>query len=204
MKVLVVGASGLIGKAVVQDLERDHQVIQASHRRSKLSVDIKDEHSVQALFEAVGKVDAIIATTGSVHFGPLQTMRAEDFGQGLQDKLLGQVRLALIGQHYLNEGGSITLTTGIISEEPIRDGSNAAAVNAGLEGFVRAAAPELPSRRINVVSPTVLTEALEHYANSFPGFDSVPALKVAAAYRRSVEGIQTGRIYRVGWVRDAR
>lgn len=203
MKVLVVGASGLIGKAVVQELQNDHEVLQASHQRSKLSVDIRDEHSVRKLFESVGKVDAIIATAGRVHFGPLQTLSAEDFQLGLQDKLLGQVRLALIGQHYLNEGGSITLTTGIISDEPIRDGVNATAVNAGLEGFVRAAAGELPGRRINVVSPTVLTEALEHYGSSFPGFESVPAMKVAAAYRRSVEGIQTGRVYRVGWVRDA-
>lgn len=127
-------------------------------------------------------------------------MRAEDFASGLNDKLLGQVRLSLIGQHYLNDGGSITLTSGIIGSEPIAQGVNATAVNAALEGFVRAAACELPrGLRINVVSPTVLRESVEKYGAFFPGFESVPAARAALAYRRSVYGVQTGRTFTVGY-----
>ena len=127
-------------------------------------------------------------------------MTASQFNLGLQDKLLGQIRLALVGQHFLRDGGSITLVSGIVAQEPIAQGVNATTVNAGLEGFVRATACELPRGiRINLISPTVLSESLAAYGDFFPGFPSVPAAAVAQAYRRSIEGVQTGRIYPVGY-----
>lgn len=198
MKILVVGASGVVGRAVVAALADRHEVIGAGRSHGDPRVDITSDASVQSLFESVGLVDAIVSTAGGLFFGPLATMRPADFNQGLQDKLLGQVRLALLGQHLLRDGGSITLTTGIVAEEPIRQGANASAVNAAVEGFVRAAAIELPrGLRINAVSPTVLTESLAGYGPFFPGFESVPAARVALAYVRSVEGPQSGRVYRV-------
>ena len=198
MKVLVIGGSGTIGKAVVKELEERHDVVKVGKHSGDFQVDITDAQSVAALFEHVGRVDAIIATTGSLHFGPMAETTAEQFNIGLQDKLLAQVRLALVGQHFLNDGGSITLTSGIVSDEPIRQGSNATAVNAAVEGFARAAAIELPrGLRINAVSPTIVTESSAIYGPFFPGFETVPAARVALAYRRSVEGPQTGRVYRV-------
>lgn len=197
MKVLVIGATGTIGRAVVATLCAHHDIIQASRTNGDLTVDITDDASVQTMFAKLGSVDAIISATGNLHFGHLAETRPAQFDVGLQDKLLGQVRVALIGQHHLNEGGSITLTSGIVADEPIRQGSNATTVNAAIEGFVRAAAVELPNRRINAVSPTVLTESWDSYGPFFSGFESVPAARVALAYRRSVEGPQTGRVYRV-------
>jgi len=199
MKVLVVGATGAVGSAVAQALaERGHEVVRAGRTRGDLQVDITSDASVEALYAAVGRVDAIVSAAGGLFFGPLAEMRPADFNIGLQDKLLGQVRLALLGQHVLADGGSITLTTGIVADEPIRQGANATAVNSGVEGFVRAAAIELPrGLRINAVSPTVLTESLPDYGSFFPGFESVSAARSAQAYVRSVEGPQTGRVYRV-------
>ena len=200
MKIIVIGATGTLGRAVVAELGQDNEVISVGLTHGDLQVDLTRDESVEALFAQTGRVDAIIATTGSLFFGPLTAMRAEDFASGLNDKLLGQVRLSLIGQHYLNDGGSITLTSGIIGSEPIAQGVNATAVNAALEGFVRAAACELPrSLRINVVSPTVLSESVEKYGAFFPGFESVPAARAALAYRRSVYGVQTGRTFTVGY-----
>ncbi|MDF2624218.1 MAG: short chain dehydrogenase [Kosakonia cowanii] len=200
MKIIVIGATGTLGRAVVAELGQDDEVISVGLTHGELQVDLTRDESVEALFAQTGRVDAIIATTGSLFFGPLTAMRAEDFASGLNDKLLGQVRLALIGQHYLNDGGSITLTSGIIGSEPIAQGVNATAVNAALEGFVRAAACELPrGLRINVVSPTVLRESVEKYGAFFPGFESVPAARAALAYRRSVYGVQTGRTFTVGY-----
>lgn len=198
MKILLVGASGTLGQAIARHLGARHQVIGAGRNSGEQRVDLRDDASVTALFAAVGRVDAIVAATGSVHFGPLAEMSAAQFDSGLQDKLLGQIRLALIGQRHLNDGGSITLTTGILAEQPIRLGSNATAVNAAVEGFVRAAACELPrGLRINAVSPTVLSEAWDAYADFFPGFEPVPAARAALAYQRSIEGVQTGQIYKV-------
>lgn len=200
MKIIVIGATGTLGRAVVAELGQDNEVISVGLTHGELQVDLTRDESVEALFAQTGRVDAIIATTGSLFFGPLTAMRAEDFAFGLNDKLLAQVRLSLIGQHYLNDGGSITLTSGIIGSEPIAQGVNATAVNAALEGFVRAAACELPrGLRINVVSPTVLSESVEKYGAFFPGFESVPAARAALAYRRSVYGVQTGRTFTVGY-----
>ena len=200
MKIIVIGASGTVGRAVAQELNQRHEVIRVGRTQGDYQVDITSQQSVQSLFEKIGQVDAIVSPTGNLFFGPLATMTDRDFNQGLQDKLLGQIRLALTGQHYLNDGGSITLISGIVAHEPIAQGVNATTVNAGLEGFVRAAACELPRGiRINLISPTVLTESAAAYDGFFPGFASVPAASVAQAYRRSVEGVQSGRIYRVGY-----
>lgn len=200
MKIVIVGASGTVGRAVTEALSRKHEVIRVGRTQGDYQVDITTQESVVALFEKVGRVDAIVSATGNLFFGPLSTMTDEDFNQGLQNKLLGQIRLALTGQHFLNDGGSITLISGIIAHEPISQGANAATINAGLEGFVRAAACELGrGLRINLISPTVLSESAAAYDDFFPGFESVPAATVANAYRRSVEGIQTGRTYKVGY-----
>ncbi|MBA7845193.1 short chain dehydrogenase [Klebsiella sp. RHBSTW-00484] len=200
MKIIIIGASGTVGRAVAQELSQRHEVIRVGRTQGDYQVDITSQESVQSLFENIGRIDAIVSATGNLFFGPLETMTDRDFNQGLQDKLLGQVRLALTGQHYLNDGGSITLISGIVAHEPIAQGVNATTVNAGLEGFVRAAACELPRGiRINLISPTVLSESAEAYDGYFPGFESIPAARVAQTYRRSVEGVQTGRIYKVGY-----
>ena len=194
MKILLVGASGTLGQAVARQLGQQHQILAAGRSSGELRVDLTDDASVAELFARTGPVDAVISTAGKLHFGPLQQMTPAQFNLGLQDKLLGQVRLALAAQHHLNSGGSITLTSGIVSAQPIRDGVNATAVNAALEGFVRAAALELLPRglRINVVSPNVLIESMAAYGPYFPGFEAVSAQRAALAFQRAVEGIQSG------------
>lgn len=197
MKILVIGASGTVGQGIVNELSRDNQVIRVGKTRGDYQVDLTSEESVRALFAQTGNVDAVISATGGVHFGPLSEMTSEQFNSGLQDKLMGQVRLVLIGKEFVNPGGSFTLTTGILAQQPIRAGVNATAVNTALEGFVFAAANELSGLRINAVSPTVLTEALDSYGPFFPGFESASASRVALAYRRSVDGVESGKVYRV-------
>jgi len=197
MRILLVGAHGTLGRAIAQELS-EHEIVGAGRNSGDVRVDLGDDASVAALFAATGRVDAVIAATGNVHFGALDTMTAAQFDSGLQDKLLGQVRLALAAQHHVNDGGSITLTTGILAEQPIRAGANATAVNAGVEGFVRAAACELKrGLRINVVSPNVLRESWDAYRDYFPGFEAVPAARAALAYRRSIDGVESGRVYKV-------
>ncbi len=197
MKILLVGASGTLGRAIASTLSH-HELLAAGRRSADYPVDLTDETSVQALFGRTGRVDAIVSAAGALHFGPLATMTPEQFAIGLNDKLLGQVRLALLGQHHLNDGGSITLTSGIVSEQPIRAGANASAVNRALEGFVQGAACELPrGLRINAVSPSVLSESMQEYGPFFPGFEPVPAARAALAYQRSVEGVQSGQTFKV-------
>ena len=119
-KILLIGATGAIGQAVAKNLGARHQLVTAGRSSGDHRVDLTSDSSVAALLDKVGKVDAIISAAGNLHFGPITEMTAEQFNVGLQDKLLGQVRLALQGQRYLNDGGSITLTAGVLSIEPIR------------------------------------------------------------------------------------
>jgi len=196
-KVLLVGATGTLGRAVHAALAPRHEVIAAS-RRGKRKVDITDVSSIRRLFAAIGKVDAIACAAGGVHYAPLAEMTDELYAIGLRDKLMGQVNLALIGCDYLEDGGSITLITGILGEQPIREGTSASMVNGALEAFVRAAAVELPrGLRINAVCPNVFAESMADYAPFFRGFEPIPVARAALAFSRSIEGAQTGQVYRV-------
>ena len=199
-KVVVIGATGTLGRAITTELKLRHEVIEVGTTRGAHRVDSTNPESIEQLFREIGKVDAIVTATGKVHFGPLPDMTVEQFWVGLRDKLMGQINVVLLGQQYLNDGGSFTLTSGIIGDEPIREGANATTVNMALEGFVRGSAIELPRGiRINLVSPTVLEESMDAYAPYFRGFEPVSAARAALAYSRSVEGAQTGRVYRVGY-----
>ena len=198
MKIIVVGGTGTLGCAVVKELLKRHTVIVAAHQHGDVRVDITDIHSIEKMFQSIGKFDALVATTGSVHFGLLQEMTSDQFQMGLQSKLMGQVNLVLRGLDYINDAGSFTLTSGVLAVDPIRQGSSASMVNGALESFVKAAAIEMTNNiRINVVSPTVLTESMNVYADYFRGFESVPATRAALAFSKSVEGAQTGQVYRV-------
>lgn len=195
MDIIVIGGNGLIGSAVVAELSQRHQVRIAGRAGGDLVCDIKSDQSIRKMFEKAGNVDAVVMTTGTVHFAKLSEMNPEKYEIGLQDKLMGQVKVVLIGCNYLQDRGSFTLTSGILAVDPILTGSSASMVNGGLEAFTRAVAIEMPrSIRINCISPTRITEA-ESYASSFRGFQPVPAARTALAYSKSVEGLQTGQIY---------
>jgi NAD(P)-dependent dehydrogenase (short-subunit alcohol dehydrogenase family) len=198
MKVLIVGAAGTIGQFIVKELAPRHEIIEAGKSSGQYQVDITSQESVRQLFNKTSNVDAIIAVAGNVHWGPLKDMTEEQFRLGLNEKLMGQVNLTLIGQQFLNDGGSITLTSGSLSHDPHFGGAAFTTVNSAIDGFVRGAAVELDrDRRINSVSPNVLKESWHLYGAGVPGTAPVPGEKVALAYRKSVEGHQTGQTYKV-------
>lgn len=200
MKIIIVGGTGTIGKAVVKELAQRHEVIVAGHSSGDVQVNALDRKSIENMYKSIGKFDAVISTIGKLEIAALTDMTQEKYFVGLSDKLMGQVNLVLAGIPFINDNGSFTLTSGILSHDPVRLGSSASMVNGALDSFVKAAAIEMPRGiRINVVSPTVLTEAMDTYAPYFRGFEPVPGARVAQAYSKSVEGAQTGQVYRVGW-----
>lgn len=198
MRVLIIGASGIIGRAVVAELGGRHELLTAGRTTGELKVDITSPGSIRAMFEHAGRVDAVVSTAGKVKFAPFETMAADDYQIGIKDKLMGQVNLVLIGREFVSDGGSFTLTTGVLDHDPIRMGTSASMVNGAVNAFVLAAAIEMPrGLRINAVSPGVIQEAMEGYAPFFRGFEPVPAARAALAYAKSVEGARTGQVYRV-------
>lgn len=193
MKVMVIGATGTIGRAVVEQLSLRHEVVKVGHKRGDFRVDIGSSDSIKKLYEAVGSVDAVVSAAGVAKFAPLDQLTEDDFLLSANNKLMGQVNLVRIGSRYLRDNGSFTVTSGVLSRQPMKGSAAISLVNAGLEGFVRAAAIELPrGLRVNAVSPGWVKETLEAMGmDSAPG---MPAKQVALAYVESVEGTRRGEV----------
>lgn len=191
MKILVVGGTGTIGRAVVATLRPQHEIVVAGHTSGDVQVDLADPSSIEALFETVGDVDAVVSCAGEAAFGALGNLSDDDFVLGLSNKLMGQVNLVRRGIDRVRDAGSFTLTSGVLSQEPTPGSVAISLVNAGVEGFVRAAALELPRGvRVNVVSPPWISETLAQMDRD-PS-EGLPAATVADAYAVSVEGTQSG------------
>jgi NAD(P)-dependent dehydrogenase (short-subunit alcohol dehydrogenase family) len=197
MKILVIGASGLIGKGVADELAKKHEVIRAS-RKGDVQVDVNNPNSIKEMYEKVGKLDAVAFAAGKVPFKPLSELTRDDFVTGLTDKAIGQIDLVLKGINCLSDGGSFTLMSGVLAREAILTGSVASAANGAIESFVMAASVELPRGiRINSISPNVLVES-PGYHDYFPGFEQVKLADVVRLYVKSIEGPQTGQVYKLG------
>ena len=197
MRILVVGGTGTVGRAAIAGLRKGHEIITAGRKNGDILVDLMDEDSVASMYEKLGRVDAVVATTGHSHFGPVADMTPTQFLDGLKDKVMGQINLVLLGMGNVNDGGSFTLTSGILSHEPIRQGSNAAACDGAIDSFVIGAAIEMPRGiRINAVSPGLLEGAAQKYDGYFPGHRAVSNQEVGLAFAKSIEGAVTGQIIR--------
>jgi NAD(P)-dependent dehydrogenase (short-subunit alcohol dehydrogenase family) len=198
MKLLVIGGNGTIGKKVVVHFSKTHEIIIGGRTSGDVTVDIADSGSIKAMFESVGKIDAILCIAGEAKWAPFNSLTEDDYDIGLRSKLMGQVNLVRIGQDYLNTGGSFTLTTGILADYPVVMTTSAAMVNGGIHSFVKAAALELKNElRINVVSSGLVEDAVEKYEDYFPGHNPIPMKKVINGYVKSVEGKGTGEIIRM-------
>ncbi len=193
MKVIVIGATGTIGKAIVQAIGSRHEVIPASFSKSAIKVDISDSRSIREMFRATGRVDAVISAAGLAKFGPMTSLMDEDFALGLNNKLMGQVNVVRLGMDYINDGGSFTLTSGILSRKPMKGSAAISLVNAALEGFGRAAALEMPRGiRVNIVSPNWVIDTLKAF-NMDPSIGT-PVEVVAQAYVRALDGSMNGQV----------
>lgn len=198
MRVLLIGAEGTVGKAAKAALAH-HDIVTAGRSSGDIRVDLTDTKSIAAMFAKVGKIDAVVACTGHTHFGPLATMTPEQFMKGINDKLMGQINLVLIGKDHVNDNGSFTLTSGVLDRDPIRQGVNGSAVNGALSGFAMAAAIEMPRGiRINVVSPGLLQAAVKKYDGYFPGHRPVSDEEVGLGYVKAVDGPHTGETIEIG------
>lgn len=194
MRILVIGATGHIGSVVTATLtSHGHDVLPAS-RSSDLGVDITDPASIEALFDTVGEVDAVVVASGSAPFAPVTELTRDDYLAAFTAKALPQLDVARIALGRIRDGGSITLTSGVLAREPIATGAAAAVANGALESFVVTAAAEAPRGiRINAVSPNVLESSADLHA-LFAGQRPVPDAEIGRAYALAVEGLVRGRV----------
>ncbi len=193
MKIVIIGSTGTIGRAVFDALSSNHDIVRVGNRGGDFQVDISSTESVKILYQRVGSFDALVSAAGLAKFGAMAELADEDYSLGLNHKLMGQINLVRLGIEHINDNGSFTLTSGLLAREPMPGSAAISTVNAGLNGFTRAAALELPRGiRINVVSPIWVKETMEKMAMDTAG--GMSAEDTARAYVESVEGSRNGEV----------
>ncbi|MBA4852408.1 short chain dehydrogenase [Emticicia sp. BO119] len=194
MKIIIVGATGTMGTHLAGVFEKEHEVIKAASHGGDIQVDITSTESIKYFFKQVGTFDALISTAGPTYVGPWKTLTEKEFRKGVEGKMMGQINLVLIGQHYIKPKGSFTLISGALTYEPQLNFANASAANGAVDAFVRAAAIELGNGiRINAVSPTVIENSPQYFPY-FPGDIPVTMQQLEYGFRKSVFGANTGQI----------
>ncbi len=194
MRIIIVGASGTMGSYLSAAFEKDHQLVKVNSKGGDLQVDITSPESIERMYKQAGSFDALICTAGPTYVGPWKTLTDKEFRKGVEGKMMGQINLVLIGQHYINSKGSFTLITGALTYEPQLHFANASAANGAVEAFVRAAAIELENGiRINAVSPTVIEDSPQYFP-FFPGDIPVTMKQLEYGFRKSVFGAITGQV----------
>lgn len=202
MKILVIGGTGTIGKRIVEHFSKDHQVLVAGRSSKDYPIDIADTRSIKNLFKKIkkssGKLDAIICAAGEAKWAPFKDLSETDFHIGLRSKLMGQVNVVRYGRKCLKKKGSITLTTGVLADDPVYQTTSAAMVNGGVHSFVQAVALEMKKkRRVNVVSSGAVMDSYSKYESYFPGHPPIEMHKMMHGYVRSVLGRGTGQVIRI-------
>lgn len=186
MKILIIGATGAIGKIVTPALAKKHEVITAGRNSGDILVDISSAFSIKAMFNLVKNIDACVCVAGDSHTGDLATLTEENLNLGIKNKLIGQANLVLIGQNYLNDNGSFTLTTGKMGDKPAKNAAGKAIVNGGINSFMMAASLEMPrGLRINVVSPSKISD--------------IPVNDLINGYLKSIENDTNGEIIKINY-----
>jgi len=197
MRILIIGGNGTIGKKVSERLSDKHDVIIAGRSSGDVTVDFSDSTSIKEMFDKVGKLDSIVAIAGEAKWDKFENLSEDDFYIGIKSKLMGQVNTVRIGKEYLNPKGSITLSTGILADDPVDMTTSAAMVNGAIHSFIKAVALELEGIRINAVCSDLVEDSYEKYKDYFPGNTPVPMKKIVNGYLKCIEGKITGRIIRI-------
>lgn len=186
MKILLIGANGEIGKILYPALAKNHEIILAGRNSGDFRIDLSDSNSIEKLFEEIKNIDACICVAGDCYTGDLLSLDEKKLNIGIENKLLGQINLVLIGQKYLNDNGSFTLTSGKMADKPVKNNISKAIVNGGINSFVLAASLELERGiRINAISPAKVSD--------------IPIQDLINAYNKSVQGIINGEIIKVNY-----
>jgi NAD(P)-dependent dehydrogenase (short-subunit alcohol dehydrogenase family) len=165
--VLVVGRGGGLARAVVLAAQAaGADVIAAGRNQESLAaaypelrteyVDLTDEESIAALGVRIGSVDHVVTTASARARGRLADLDRDAVRLSFDTKVIGPLMLAKHLAGRINQGGSITLFSGVAAAK-IAVGTLAVAItNGSVDVLARSLALELAPIRVNAVSPGVI------------------------------------------------
>jgi NAD(P)-dependent dehydrogenase (short-subunit alcohol dehydrogenase family) len=192
MKIIIVGASGRIGREVDKALANQHEIVRVGAHGGDIICDYTDPSSVRSMFETVGGFDSLVSVAGGDSmFKSFQDLDDEDYRYGFERKFLGQVRLLRIGESFIRDNGSFVFTSGFLSHYPNPASIATGPLNATVDTFVSNVAPLLPRGiRLNVVSPAPVVESSQERTGL------VTAVGTAKYYVEAIEGDMSGKVLR--------
>lgn len=197
MRIVVVGGSGTIGRRLAPELAQRHEIFVAGRNSGDVRVDITSAESIEAMYRQVPEIAAVVGIAASGALDDFASLTEQELLDNMRGKFFGQANLVLIGQRYVNPGGSFTLTSGVFADQPAKGVTGGGVVSGALHSFVLSAALELHGRyRVNVISPTIVGDSVDEYTALFPGLASVPMDTLVGHYVDCIEGDATGQIIR--------
>lgn len=202
MKVILIGATGVVGKIILTELKKyeNLEVITVSRKgQADINSDISSIEQIKEMYAKAGSFDILINAAGDCWIGPFDEMNEDNWYVGIKNKLMSQINLVMVGKHFINNNGSFTLTSGFLSDDPIKGTINYSIANGGIDNFVFAASIELQRGiRINAVSPGLVVENYDGNMNTpVAGQLPVSHSRIAHAYYKSAFGYLSGQVFRV-------
>ena len=192
MKVILVGASGRIGREIDKLLSDKYSIVRVGINNGDVQCDYTDKKSVNDMFNTIGAFDALISVAGrdSV-FKNFEELEDDDYRYGFERKFLGQVGFVTIGQKYINDNGSFTVTGGFLSHYPHPTSAATGPLNSAIDTFVKTTAPLLSRGiRLNVVSPAPVVEPSQVKRGL------VTAEQTARLFIKAINGNMSGEVLR--------
>ena len=189
--VTVIGAASGIGEATARVLEQSGTTVVAAdlaEREGILGVDVTDEESVAALFDAVverhGDFHGVVNCAGVSTLAPIVDHDAAEFRRVLDVCLTGAFLVLKHGGRLVADGGSLVSLTSLNARQPGTGLAAYCAAKAGLVSLTEVAALELAPRRVrvNAVAPGLVVTPL-----------TAPAMDIAGIRESYLENTPLGR-----------
>ena len=173
-KVVVIGGASGVGFAVAAAaMQAGAEMVVGSSQASRIeaaakklgggakcqTVDVKDEDSVAAFFEAVGPFNHLVFTAGDWGhmLGATRDLDVEASKARMEVRFWGAARAAKYAIRQIASDGSITLTGGMLAHRPMRGAPVTTASAHTTEGLAMGLARDLAPIRVNAVCLGLIT-----------------------------------------------
>lgn len=164
MKYLIIGGSKGIGRAIIEQLDEAHEIINISRSAYDGSKSIT-QYQLNVLEDELPElegIEALIYCPGSINLKPIGSLKEEDFINDFSVNVLGAVRcIKKYHRDLKRNNGSIVFFSTVAAKIGMPFHASVAAAKSGVEGLTKSLAAELaPAVRVNCIAPTVTNTSL--------------------------------------------